>query len=193
MFVWHPDAVLDREDDAALAEIEAALRRDDPAFVLLIERLEHDPLGVPGATRISEARSTANDADPGEIPAPGRPSGQPTPSADQPAVPHVDPRFEDRFNPQGHPGSSASARAMGLTPDHGMGPLAPEGRARRAGIRRWMLLVLGTASALALTVLVAALAGPDVGGLVGVVSITGATFLGYRHLAGCPAHCSRSA
>lgn len=41
--IWHPREVLDREEDAALAEIEAALRRDDPAFVHLIEHLEISP------------------------------------------------------------------------------------------------------------------------------------------------------
>ncbi|MEZ5231344.1 MAG: DUF3040 domain-containing protein [Acidimicrobiia bacterium] len=35
--------MLDRDEDAALAEIEAALRRDDPAFVALLEQLERDP------------------------------------------------------------------------------------------------------------------------------------------------------
>lgn len=47
--------MLDRDEDAALAEIEAALRRDDPAFVALLERLERDP---------------AADADPGAYAAP---------------------------------------------------------------------------------------------------------------------------
>lgn len=32
--------MLDREEDAALAEIEAALRRDDPDFVQLLERMD---------------------------------------------------------------------------------------------------------------------------------------------------------
>ena len=38
--------MLDRDEDAALAEIEAALRRDDPEFVLMLERLDRDPLGM---------------------------------------------------------------------------------------------------------------------------------------------------
>lgn len=43
--------MLDRDEDAALAEIEAALRRDDPAFVALLEQLERDPGDVaPGFT-----------------------------------------------------------------------------------------------------------------------------------------------
>lgn len=41
--------MLDRDEDAALAEIEAALRRDDPEFVLMLERLERDPLGIADA------------------------------------------------------------------------------------------------------------------------------------------------
>ena len=40
--------MLDRDEDAALAEIEAALRRDDPAFVALLEQLERDPMDDPG-------------------------------------------------------------------------------------------------------------------------------------------------
>lgn len=48
--------MLDREEDAALAEIEAALRRDDPDFVDLLERLERDPLGVAdGPERLDHA------------------------------------------------------------------------------------------------------------------------------------------
>ena len=46
--------VLDRDEDAALAEIEAALRRDDPAFVLLLERIERDPLGIADAAQAFE-------------------------------------------------------------------------------------------------------------------------------------------
>lgn len=183
--VWHPCAVLDREDDAVLAEIEAALRRDDPAFVLLIERLDHDPLGVAGTIRNGETRTAATDADPAEHPGTVPPSG-PTDRGSDPTPPH---QFNRRYNdpveafPQG-PGPSrrhpdpvlGTAKALGAPAAH----LATGGT-----LRQWLGLIAALVAALVLTVTVAALAGPDLGGLVGVASMTAATFVGCRRMAPC--------
>lgn len=180
--------MLDREDDAALAEIEADLRRNDPAFVLLIERLEHDPLGMPGSTRISEGPNTTDDADPAELPAPGRPPAQTARSGDQ----EPSRRSDDPIDQHRGPGSGPSPRGKALTSWPSVALGARVGRSRGAGLRQWLPLLLGITAALTLTVVVAALAGPDVGGLVGVVSVTAATFLGYRQMAGCPVRTTRS-
>lgn len=69
--------------------------------------------------------------------------------------------------------------------------LAPKARSRRTKVRQWLLLLLATAAAMAFTVAVSVLAGPDVGGLAGVVSITATTFVGYRRMTGCPMRQSR--
>jgi hypothetical protein len=126
--------VLDRDEGAALAEIEAALRRDDPEFVLLLERLERDPLGI-----VDRAPIQLEEQPPPEL-------------------------------------------TLAL-------PLTELVEHRRAG-QRWRMrilaVVLAAVLAVAATLAVTVLFGPDIGGLVGVITTMAASLFGYQLLRGCP-------
>ncbi|MFN0027301.1 MAG: hypothetical protein ACKV2O_09000 [Acidimicrobiales bacterium] len=178
--------MLDPEDDAALAEIEAALRRDDPAFVLLIERLEHDPLGVPSPTRSTDSHTAAIEVDPAEGATPGRTREPSGPSGAQFSSPRFERRFDDRPDPLGRAGSGPAFRRVSHPLVPPTTPGARTERSRSARLRQWLLLIAAIFTAMALTVVVTTLAGPDLGGLTGVISLTGVTFLGYRRMTGCP-------
>lgn len=115
--------MLDRHEDAALAEIEAALRRDDPDFVQLLECLDVIDLTAP----VAEAQTV-----------------EPV------VVPTV------------------------------------AGTSRRRFARRLVVSLALVIVAVALTLVVAVLFGPDAGGLVGVVSLSAAGMFGYQRLRGCP-------
>ncbi len=144
--------MLDREEDAALAEIEAALRRDDPAFVALIESLDQE-------------RDTRRELEP------------------SPTVVHGVPEIEvdlDRWPGQSDDelGIDSSSVPMWL--------FVEDTEPRR---RRWVVAlqsVLSVLAAFVVTVLTAVVAGPNVGGLVGVVTITAASLIAYQRLRGCP-------
>jgi hypothetical protein len=118
--------VLDREEDAALAEIEAALRRDDPEFVELLERMDRSEAIV--------------------VVPPPEPSPEP--------VIILEPVVE------------------------------PSGRARWA--RKLLGSIALVVAAVALTLVTALLLGPDIGGLVGVVSLSVAGMVVYQWARGCP-------
>jgi hypothetical protein len=130
--------VLDRDEGAALAEIEAALRRDDPEFVLLLERLERDPLGIVDRAPI-EAEHEPAPPEPAEL-----------------------------------------TLALPVT---GLVELQRRGQ-------RWRLRILAVALAavlaVAVTLAVTVVFGPDVGGLIGVISTMAASLFGYQLLRGCP-------
>lgn len=128
--------MLDREEDAALAEIEAALRRDDPDFVERLERLDRDPLGI---------------ADRLEAP----------PLIETPALQELEAMAAEPFEP-------------------------PVERSRRHTFLLVVSVIGAVLFALAVTLAVTAVWGPDAGGLAGVVSIMAATVYGYQALRGCP-------
>jgi hypothetical protein len=124
--------VLDRDEADALAEIEASLRRDDPEFVWMIERLEYSPFDLLDGAGFPEERSEI------EL--------------------------------------------------HGEGPLPGE-LAQQRHRRRWARVLISAVAAViavAITLGVTALWGPDAGGLAGVVSIMAASMVGYQLLRGCP-------
>lgn len=130
--------MLEREEDAALAEIEAALRRDDPAFVALIETLDHDQTLPPVVVH---------------------------------GVPAVEVDIDDSQLP------------VWLFVDEA--PIPP---------RRAVVVLQSVASvllAIVLTGLTTIVAGPNVGGLVGVLSITIASLATYQRLRGCPGRLNR--
>jgi hypothetical protein len=115
--------VLDREEDAALAEIEAALRRDDPEFVELLESMDRSDAIV-------------------VVPVP-----EPEP------IIILEPALE-----------------------------AP----RRRRLRKVLGSIALVVAAVAVTLGTALLLGPDVGGLVGVVSSSVAGMVVYQWARGCP-------
>lgn len=121
--------MLDRDEDAALAEIEAALRRDDPDFVQLLEQMDVIDLTDPAPLEVV---------------------------AD---VAVID-------------GGAKAAEAGATT--------------RKAQVRKIALAGLLVVLAVALTLVVAVLFGPDLGGLVGVVSLSGVGLFAYQWLRGCP-------
>lgn len=53
--------MLDRNEAAALAEIEASLRRDDPSFVSMIERHGYRPAEVPEGAELAAEPSASSD------------------------------------------------------------------------------------------------------------------------------------
>jgi len=124
--------VLDRDEADALAEIEASLRRDDPEFVWMIERLEYSPFDV----------------------------------LDGSGVPHDLSAFEPY--------------------DEETLPTSLDEQPRRRRWARVLVTALAAVIAVAVTLAVTALWGPDAGGLAGVVSIMAASMVGYQLLRGCP-------
>jgi hypothetical protein len=115
--------VLDREEDAALAEIEAALRRDDPEFVELLESMDRNEAIV--------------------------------------VVPVPEPEPIIILEPVPEP-------------------------AKRGRLRKVLGSIALVVAAVAVTLVTALLLGPDVGGLVGVVSTSIAGMVVYQWARGCP-------
>lgn len=128
---WHSLDVLDRDEADALAEIEASLRRDDPEFVWMIERLEYSPFDLLDGSDFPQDLSEFE-------------------SYDEDAVPVV---------------------------------VGEHSRRRWA---RVLVTAVAAVIAVAITLGVTALWGPDAGGLAGVVSIMAASMVGYQLLRGCP-------
>ena len=154
--------MLDREDDAALAQIEAALRREDPAFVSLLEGLVLDPLGIADAAAATptEHRRQTN----GPEPTPG-------PS-----------RNESTSNRPEWPPASLPARVFRQPGE----PWELPSPRPRQGLRTWTMTVVVMLAALLVTLAAAVLFGPNAGGLIGVTAITAATMYGYQRHQGCP-------